>query len=102
MPRTDKKPRARPLDPGKFVVLALQKQHAMIGATYDPEACKNDGWYRQNTWTPEQRQEFRKWFVATAVNRLGQTEIRAETMFAMWDLGYGWSEKPSSSATEAK
>jgi hypothetical protein len=89
-PRVKKQP--RPLSGHKFLERAVQKQHEIIGLTYEPGTVLPDGWYSQHSWTLAQRDQFRSWFIRTMVQRVGEPQARAEKAWAWWNLGYGWKE----------
>jgi hypothetical protein len=76
----------------KFVKKALNEMFVRVGAEYDEEFVKEDGWYSKKTWTKDQREDFKNWFIKETKKELKFNKTMAEKEFAWFDLNWGWKE----------
>lgn len=76
-----------------FFSKALDTMFKVVGFDgYDPAFAQQEGWYGRREWSREQREGFRKWFVANARKDLKWSEKLAEREFGLFDLMWGWRE----------
>lgn len=74
-----------------FLKKALNSMFQSVGfSSFDPEFARRPDWYCRKQWTEKERQEFRKWFVASGRKDLGWSKGVAEREFALFDLMWGW------------
>ncbi len=77
----------------EFIKSALDKMFQMVGFTsFDSEFAKQKEWYSQKTWSKEDREEFKKWFLKEATTKMKWGKKSAEMEFAYFDLMWGWKE----------
>ncbi len=60
---------------------------------FDPGFAQKEGWYAKKSWSRDQREDFRKWFVANSRTDLKWSARKAEREYALFDLMWGWREK---------
>lgn len=76
-----------------FFKKSLDAMFKVVGFDgFDPAFAQQDGWYGKREWTREQREDFRKWFVACARKDLKWSGRDAEREFGLFDLMWGWRE----------
>lgn len=79
----------------KFVNKALDKMFTYVGFEgLDKEFTKQEDWYSQKTWTQEQSDDFKKWFIAEAKKDLKFTKTMVEKEYAWFDMMWGWKLEP--------
>jgi hypothetical protein len=66
----------------------IEIQLKMVGKTLQ-EARTNPNWYHENTFTPEQYQEFKKTFIDICRNKYKVGVKAANNRFSWFDLQYG-------------
>lgn len=74
----------------KFVQKAFDKMFDVIGMKFDEEFVRQEDWYQQKTWTSEQEQDFKKWFIQEAKKDLKFNKTMAEREHAWFNLKWGW------------
>ena len=75
----------------KFVTKALDKMFQYVGfEKLDEEFVKQDDWYQKKTWTQEQADRFKQWFIQECRKDLNCTKTMAEKEHAWFDLRWGW------------
>ena len=60
---------------------------------FDPKFAEQEQWFQKKTWNEKSRDEFKRWFVATARKDMRWSKSLAEKEFAYFDFSYGWSLK---------
>lgn len=86
----------------KHVKIVLKKQHEVLGLDFSSFKGE-EGWYSKHTWTKEQEEGFRKWFIDyLCSNPEARLEIMAyptknkkaiEGTWRWWNLDYGWKHE---------
>jgi hypothetical protein len=77
-----------------FVMEAVYKELDLAGV--DHSVLKSDEqWYQNNTMTPEQHKEWKKWFIAESRKIFKLTKKGAEQEFQYFDLSYGLRIHPA-------
>jgi hypothetical protein len=72
---------------------AIDTMFKVVGFSgFDKEFAKQSDWYSRRAWTPEQRDNFRRWFIASSRKELKWTKCVAEREFYCFDLMWGWRE----------
>ena len=75
----------------EFVKKALNKMFTYVGFDgLDEEFTKQDQWYNKKTWTQEQSNEFKKWFINEFKKDLKFKKNMAERDHAWFDVMWGW------------
>jgi hypothetical protein len=75
----------------EFVKKALNKMFTYVGFDgLDEEFTKQDQWYNKKTWTQEQSNEFKKWFINEFKKDLKFKKNMAEREYAWFDVMWGW------------
>jgi hypothetical protein len=64
--------------------------HARVGLEYNRENCKKSGWFRENTWTKKQEQDWIDWAVNHLIDNHGMNEKTASKEIMWFNLNYGW------------
>jgi hypothetical protein len=76
-----------------FFQKAIDEMFKRVGfAGFDSDFAKQDGWYSKKSWTPEQRNQFRDWFITSARKDLRWSKRLAEREFAFFDFMWGWKD----------
>ena len=79
----------------KFVNKALNKMFTYVGFEgLDKEFTKQEDWYSQKTWTQEQSDDFKQWFITEAKKDLRFKKTMAEKEYAWFDMMWGWKLEP--------
>ena len=72
---------------------AMNKMFEAVGLKqWDKEFTKQDGWYTQKTWTKDQSNDFKKWFVQEIKKDLRLKNRQAEKEWQWFDMMWGWKE----------
>lgn len=75
----------------KFLRKALDKMFQMVGfEKFDGDFADQENWYSLKTWTEEQSEEFKKWFVAEGRKDLKFTKRMMEKEHVWFDVKWGW------------
>jgi hypothetical protein len=75
----------------KFVTKALDKMFTYAGFEgLDKEFTKQEDWYMQKTWTQEQSDDFKQWFITEAKKDLKFNRTMAEKEYSWFGLMWGW------------
>lgn len=75
----------------KFVAKALDKMFQYVGfEKLDEEFVKQQDWYQQKTWTRDQSDDFKQWFIQECKKDLKFNKTMAEKEHAWFDLKWGW------------
>jgi hypothetical protein len=76
----------------KFIKKALDKMFTYVGFdSFNEEFTKqHDDWYSQKTWTEEQSNEFKQWFISEGKKDLKFNKQMLEKEHAWFDLKWGW------------
>ena len=78
----------------KTVEDCLREMFKRVGMKYpDLEFTKNDGWYKQKSWTVKDRSDFESWMRKLYKGRyrgIGKREL--DNTVAMFLLMWGWAE----------
>ena len=78
----------------KFLKKTLDKMFQMVGLEqFDKNFAEQEDWYSKKTWTKDQSEEFKKWFVAEGKKDLKFTKQMMEKEHAWFNLKWGWKEK---------
>ena len=78
---------------GKFINKALDKMFQMVGfESVDENFVKQEDWYSKKTWTKDQSEEFKNWFIKEGKKDLKFTKQMMEKEHAWFNLKYGWRE----------
>jgi hypothetical protein len=76
-----------------FLKKALNKMFTCVGfEKFDEEFTKQEEWYLKKSWTQEQSEAFKKWFIQECVADLNCTKKMAEREFSWFDLKWGWKQ----------
>lgn len=74
-----------------FLKKALNEMFVNVGFDqYDENFVKQEEWYSKKTWTNEQSNAFKTWFIKQVRKELRFTKKVAEREYAMFDLMWGW------------
>ena len=75
-----------------FVKKALSKMFTYVGFdSFNEEFTKQySDWYSRRTWTQEQSDDFKNWFIAAAKKDLKFTPKAAEREYSWFDANWGW------------
>ena len=72
----------------QFALVAVHKQLEIAGV--DSSVLQTDKeWFSNNTITPEQHKEWKKWFLEEYKLNFRSSKKFAEKEFSWFDLGYG-------------
>lgn len=78
----------------KFFQKALDVMFRSVGFDgFDEEFSKKSDWYARREWTPQQKDDFRNWFISSSRKDLKWSKQLADKEFALFDLIWGWREK---------
>lgn len=75
-----------------FLRKALDKMFTYAGfESFNEEFTnKHNNWYQLKSWTQEQSEEFKKWFISEIKQDLKIPRTMAEKEYAWFDLKWGW------------
>lgn len=75
----------------KFVYKALDRMFSMVGFDgFDESFTKQDDWYSKKSWSADDQDKFREWFIMTARKDLKWNKKCAEREFSWFNLMWGW------------
>lgn len=76
----------------KFLKKALDKMFTYVGFDKFDESFTNqyNDWYNQKSWTNEQEQDFKKWFLTEGKKDLKFNKIMLEKEYSWFYLKWGW------------
>ncbi len=75
----------------KFIDKALDKLFQAVGfEQFDPKFAEQENWYQLKTWTSEQEDNFKNWFVKEYKKDLKCTRFMAEREHSWFNLKWGW------------
>lgn len=81
----------------KFMEKALDKMFQSVGMEkWDKSFTDQPEWYSLKTWTPEQSNEFKAWFLAQIKKDLKINKPSAEKEWNWFNLKWGWKEQQAS------
>ncbi len=75
------------------VDVILTKMFEMVDDVYSPSLNLVDDWYKNNTWSEEQQNEFRVWLIGYYRKEYKVTLREAKRNADMFIFNYGWSIK---------
>lgn len=79
-----------------FIKNALNKMFQFVGFEgFDQNFVKQEEWYSLKSWTEEERETFRTWFLLEAKTKMQWSKKTAEREFAYYDLMWGWATNPN-------
>jgi hypothetical protein len=77
----------------KFLKKALDKMFQAVGfESFDGDFADQEDWYTKKTWTDEQANTFKAWFIAEGKKDLKFTKQMMEKEYAWFNLKWGWKE----------
>jgi hypothetical protein len=77
----------------KFLKKALDKMFQTVGfESFDGDFAEQKDWYSKKTWTDEQANTFKTWFIAEGKKDLKFTKQMMEKEYAWFNLKWGWKE----------
>lgn len=74
----------------KFTTKMLERMFKQVGLKYTKEATSSQEWYLAHTWTPENEEIFRQYFITEGRKDLKWNKKYAEKQAGMFILSYGW------------
>jgi len=77
----------------KFIEKALKKMFKVVGAPYSQEFCEEDAWYLKYSWTSDERDKFKEWFIKEFIKTFKLGKLYAEKEWGMFYLNWGWKEE---------
>jgi hypothetical protein len=76
-----------------FLEKALNKMFQVVGMKkWNKTFTEQPDWYSQKTWTFEQKEEYKKWFLMEIKKDLKLNKRSAEKEWSWFDLMWGWKE----------
>jgi hypothetical protein len=73
-----------------FLTKALDKLFQSVGfEKFDSRFSNQDGWYSMKTWTEDQSDEFKNWFIKEYVKTF-KYKKPAEREYQWFNLMWGW------------
>jgi hypothetical protein len=76
----------------RFLDLALDQMFKAVGFEgFDKEFTQDKEWFRKKSWTSEQEQAFKAWFIETARKKLRWSKKTAEDEFSWFNFMWGWT-----------
>lgn len=82
-----------------FFNLAMNRMFVTVGFKgFDPEFAKQEDWFSLKTWSQEDRENFKSWFIDKAKETLQWSKKTAELEFSYFDLMWGWRIEESNKA----
>ena len=77
----------------KFLKKALDKMFQIAGFdAFDGDFANLEDWYSKKTWTKDQSEDFKNWFIKEGKKDLEFTRYMMEKEHAWFDLKWGWKE----------
>ena len=77
-----------------FLDKAFNKLFQAVGfESWDKEFSKREDWYMQKTWTTDQSEDYKKWFLTEIKKDLKLKKDRAEKEWQWFNLMWGWREQ---------
>ena len=77
----------------KFLKKALDKMFQSVGFEhFDEDFANQEDWYTKKSWSKNQSDDFKKWFIAEGKKDLKFTKQMMEKEHAWFDLKWGWKE----------
>jgi len=77
-----------------FLDKAFNKLFQSVGfESWDKEFSKREDWYMQKTWTTDQSEDYKKWFLTEIKKDLKLKKDRAEKEWQWFNLMWGWREQ---------
>ncbi|MGA2245994.1 MAG: hypothetical protein ABSH48_13420 [Verrucomicrobiota bacterium] len=78
----------------KFLGKVLRRMFRAVGRVYAPEFTRKPDWFRRSSWTVEQENDFKAYFVRQAMRDFGLYKRQAVKEAWWFLLFYGWKLKP--------
>jgi len=76
-----------------FLDKPFNKLFQAVGFTeWDKEFTKRNDWYLHKTWTVEQSNEYKKWFLTEIKKDLKLKKQQAQKEWEWFNLMWGWKE----------
>lgn len=77
-----------------FLDKAFNKMFQAVGfEKWDRAFCDQENWYWQRTWTKDQSNEYKKWFITEIKKDMKLKKQQAEKEWQWFDLMWGWKEQ---------
>lgn len=77
-----------------FLSKAFDKMFQAVGLEkWDKEFTDQQDWYLKKTWTAEQSNDYRKWFLTEIKKDLRLKKDQAEKEWQWFNLMWGWKEQ---------
>jgi hypothetical protein len=74
-----------------FLTKALDKMFQYVGfEKFDREFSNQEDWYSLRTWTQEQSNEFKNWFIKEYIKTFKSKENSAIKEYNFFNLMWGW------------
>lgn len=81
----------KPNKTDKFLDLALDQMFKVVGFEgFDKSFTEQKDWFLKKSWTPEQEQGFKTWFIETSRKNLRWSKKTAEHEFSWFNFMWGW------------
>ena len=75
----------------KFITKAFDKLFQAVGFDqFDESFTKHENWYWLKTWSLQQEEDFKDWFIKEAKKDLKFTRAMAEREHSWFNLKWGW------------
>jgi hypothetical protein len=81
-----------------FLNTALDKMFKSVGFEhFDKDFTSQESWYTLRSWSEEDCDKFKDWFVQEAKKSLKWSKKTAEREFSYFNLMWGWTVTPETS-----
>jgi hypothetical protein len=75
----------------KFIEKALDKMFQAVGfEKSDKQFMEQQDWFTHRTWTEEQEQKYKTWFIKQWKREFKSNDYDAEKNFSWFNLMWGW------------
>lgn len=75
----------------KFISEALDEMFKRVGFDgFDREFTNQDGWYCKKSWSTEEFNDYKKWFLNKFAKAFRTSKKMGEREFAWFNLMWGW------------
>lgn len=82
------------LNTEQFLEKAMNKMFQFVGfKEWDKKFTEQNDWYLQKTWTSDQSNDFKKWFINEIKKDLKIKKDQAEKEWQWFNLMWGWKEQ---------
>ena len=73
-----------------FLIDALKVMFDVVGEEYTLDYVRQEGWFRNKSWTTAAQENYRRWFEGELKKRFKMRKKHAENEASWFLFNYGW------------